>query len=250
MRLPVAVIASIAPTLAYANGGVDWSFPEAVEKHTRLQDITFGFNMLRSPHASGFYFAQQFKFYGFDDVAYTGIQPRPDDAEGRHIVHAVFSSFIKGTTTTSPLCKPGANGGPGVSCAIDFVGNYTHGYECVVTRGFPKGKDDGRTWQGYIVDAVTGESREMGEWTLPGITSGIEPHQLGFVDYYEFNGGPRPLDCSTLPKVGVSFFAPTSGTKRAGPGILENFTDYGDCESESNFSATEIPNGVHISIGF
>lgn len=247
MQLPIAVIASIAPTLAYANGGVDWSFPRAVRNNVLLQNITFGFNMLESPHASGFYFAQQFKFDGFDDVAYTGIQPRPNDAKGRSIVHAVFSSFVAGTTTTSDLCHDGADGGAGVSCALDFVGDYAHGYNCVVERAFP---GDGRTWRGRIVDAVTGKSRVMGEWTLPGITDGIEPHQGGFVEYYTFNGEPRPLNCSTLPKAGVSFFDPTSNTTDAGRGIVNNPQDYGDCESESNFSASKIPNGVHINVGF
>ncbi|KAJ2976504.1 hypothetical protein NQ176_g4918 [Zarea fungicola] len=166
MQLPVAIIAFIAPTLAYATGGVSWQFPGA-SPDTGLQDVSFGINMDGSPHDDGWYYAQQYGFLDNPNIGYTGLQPRKDNDEGQSIVHAVFSSFQAGTTTASPKCPKdpkeavlgqgcchyGADGGAGVSCYVDFPGDYSHTYNLTIERS---GAADNRTWLGQVVDATTG----------------------------------------------------------------------------------------------
>ncbi|CAO3568803.1 unnamed protein product [Mortierella alpina] len=87
--------------------------------------------MANAPHKSGFFFAQQFDFYGLQHGGYTGRQPRPD-SEGKSRVHAAFSSFENGTTTDHKNYTYGADGGPGVSCKTDIDGDYSHTYNLVL----------------------------------------------------------------------------------------------------------------------
>lgn len=259
MQLPIAIIAVIAP-LAHANGGVTWSFPDAPEGAS-LDDISFGMNMNGSPHQEGFFYAQQYDFFSVTNGPYTGLQPR-NDTNGQAIVRAVFSSFEEGTQTTYSLCPSeiqglegkgcchdGADGGGGVSCFIEFPGDYTHTYNLRIDR--PDAADK-RTWRGQVIDATTGVSHEIGIWKLPNETRGIvAAGQNGFVEYYEFNvlhAQNIPLDCTKLPKGAVSFFNPTTLTPGVGPGTVGNANDYGDCAGQSNFASSTLPDGVHIEV--
>lgn len=228
-------------SLTTANVGVDWSFP-SLASGKGLKDVSFGFNMAKAPHTAGFYFAQQYNFVGHSDVGYTGVQPRPDNSGGP-LIHAVFSSFINGTTTSSPTCTQGADGGPGVSCALDFNGDYSHTYNCVIEN------TSGSTWRGTIVDASTGDSHVIGEYTLPMASAGIQGSQMGFVEYYPFNGDPGH-QCSSLPATEISFFNPTSKTSGAGDGKLAKPQPYGDCGTESNFQEKDVTNGFNVKVGF
>ena len=158
MKSSIQLLAGLAPLMSVAQGlvGVTWEFPN--DNSGGLQDVTFGFNMASADHESGYYFAQQFNFEGVKQVGYTGIQPR-EDKNGKSIVHSVFSSFIPGTSTSSSTCHGGADGGPGVSCAFEFEGDYSHTYNCVIENV------GGTTWRGTIVDTVTGTSHVIGEYT-------------------------------------------------------------------------------------
>ncbi|KAG0033534.1 hypothetical protein BGZ82_006075 [Podila clonocystis] len=175
MKLTAASLALCAPSLAFALIGNDWAFDKAPSDGP--SDITFSFNMAKAPHKSGFYFAQQFNFHNVAKVGYTGLQPR-EDKNGASIVHAAFSSFQGGTTTKHPNCYVGADGGPGVSCAVDYAGDYSHTYNLVVEN------TEGTTWRGTLVDTVTRTSTVVGEWTLPSGAGKIVNGQFGFVEYY------------------------------------------------------------------
>ncbi|KAH0593918.1 hypothetical protein MHUMG1_08240 [Metarhizium humberi] len=239
MKYSLATLAVLAPQLGLALVGNGWSF--SGKPAGGLKDVTFPFNMAGAAHTSGYYFAQQFKFNGIPDVGYCGIQNRPNK-NGKSIVHGVFSSFQKGTTTSDPNCHPGADGGPGVSCAVDFEGDYSATYNIVVEN------ESGTKWKGTAVNAATGKSVHIGSWTLPSGARGIESSQLGFVEYYPWNSGTHK--CTDLPKTSVTMYNPTSKTAGAGKGTIGKPYEYGDCVGKVQFSTVSVPDGWKITVGF
>jgi hypothetical protein len=93
----------------------------------RPYGIGFPFSITNAPHETLYYFAEEFNFKGESDVGYTGLQPRPNvtiDGRSFAVIHGVFSSFIKGSTTVDPNRSLGADGGPGVSCAVNLIAPY------------------------------------------------------------------------------------------------------------------------------
>ncbi|BCR83621.1 uncharacterized protein ACHE_11023A [Aspergillus chevalieri] len=239
----IAILLSFLPMLATANIGFGWSIANV--STSGLKDITFPMTMPRAKHENGLYFAQQFGFVGCDDVGYTGLQPRSDTENGTSIVHAVFSSFVAGTTTTdSEHCDDGADGGPGVSCAVDVPAPYSRPYNLVI-----KNVHD-TTWTGTLVDAIAGNATHIGIYTLPAGTGGIQESQLGFVEYFLFNsetGG----GCGKMPKADATFWAPRTNTSGLGVGKLEKPYPYGDCAEEGDFQTTRVGGGGYrVTIGF
>ncbi|KAI1501793.1 hypothetical protein F5X99DRAFT_418368 [Biscogniauxia marginata] len=240
MKFTAAVLASCGPTLSFALVGLDWSFDTTPSGG--LNDVTFPMNIAHAPHESGFYFAQQFNFENVENVGYTGLQPR-EDSSGNSIVHAAFSSFQGGTTTGHPNCHDGADGGSGVSCAVDIHGDYSHTYNCVVEN------TGGTTWRGTLVDTVTGESNVIGEWTLPSGSGKLKGSQLGFVEYYPWNGQPSHT-CDSLPKTEVTFYYPTTKTSGAGYGKIPDVYEYGDCVGKAGYSSSQGSSSWTIEVGF
>jgi hypothetical protein len=103
------------------------------------------------------------------------------DSDKKPVIHAVFSSFVNGSTTTDGNCHNGADGGPGVSCSVEFSAPYANGF------GLEIHNTQGTTWNGTVVDATTGEKVHIGSYTLPAGTKGITKSQVGFVEYYPWN---------------------------------------------------------------
>ncbi|KAG0346814.1 hypothetical protein BG005_000515 [Podila minutissima] len=239
MKLTATVLALCAPSLAFALIGNDWAFDNA--PLDGLNDITFPFNMANAPHKSGFFFAQQFSFKNVDNFGHTGLQPR-EDKDGNSIVHATFSSFQDGTTTKHPNCHTGADGGPGVSCSVDIKGDYSHTYNLTVEN------TDGTTWRGTLVDE-TGTSTVVGEWTLPDGAGKIVNRQVGFVEYYIWNGQPSHT-CDSLPSTEATFYDPTSKTVGANGGRITSVYEYGDCVGKAGYSVAEVSGGFDIKCGF
>ncbi|KAG0223711.1 hypothetical protein BGW41_005422 [Actinomortierella wolfii] len=228
------------PSLAFGLVGNDWKFQRAPADG--LNDITFPFNLAKAPHTRGYYFAQQFNFHNTKEVGYTGLQPQPDK-NGRAIIRGVFSSFQGGTTTNHPNCYLGADGGPGVSCAVLIEGDYNHTYETVVEN------IGGTTWRGTLVDTVTGTKTVIGEWTLPAGSGKIKNGQVGFVEYFIWNGQPSHT-CDSLPFTEAVFFHPTSKTTGASGGKITSVYEYGDCVGKVKYSKTPVNGGFDIKVGF
>ncbi|KAG0074492.1 hypothetical protein BGZ90_010706 [Linnemannia elongata] len=134
-----AVLALYSPSAVFALVGIKWNVMNAPS--SGLKDITFPFDISQAPHKTGYYFAQQFSLI---------------DSSGKPVIHAVFSSFIPGTTTTDSNCRIGADGGPGVSCAVDFSAPYSNGFSLVVEN------TGGTTWTGTSVDSTTGTRVHVG----------------------------------------------------------------------------------------
>lgn len=240
MKLTAAILASCAPSLGLALVGSDWSFSSAPSDG--LNDITFPFNMANAPRTPGFYFAQQFNFDNVKEVGYTGVQPR-SDYNGNSVVHAAFSSFQGGTKTTHPNCYEGADGGPGVSCAVDIYGDYSHIYNLAIEN------IGGTTWRGTLVDTVTGGWAVVGEWTLPYGAGRIKNGQVGFAEFFTWNGQPSHT-CSSLPKTEAFFGNPTSNTSGASGGEVTKVYEYGDCVGKVGYSATQHSSGWDMRVGF
>ncbi|KAG0346006.1 hypothetical protein BG004_002657 [Podila humilis] len=241
MKLFAAVLVSCVPSLSLALVGLSWKFD--TYPATGLTDVVFGFNMANAEHKNGYYYAQQFNFANMEKVGYTGIQPRPNRKDGSSIVHAAFSSFQGGTTTTHPNCYSGADGGPGVSCAVDVVGDYKDDYYIKVEN------IGGTTWRGTMANAATLELTVVGEWTLPANAGNILNGQVGFVEYYLWNGRGPPT-CSTLPFTEASFYHPTSDTPGASGGVIWEMYDYGECEFEVDYKPMKHDYGYSVQVGF
>jgi hypothetical protein len=236
--LLIASAVALLPTFAMGLVGISWSVKNVPT--SGLTDITFPFSIANSPHKTGYYFAQQFNFNGQSDIGYTGLQPRPDSG-GRPVIHAVFSSFIAGTTTTDSNCQSSADGGPGVSCSTEFSAPYADAYQLVVQN------TGGTTWSGTVVDTTTGNRVHIGSWTLPSGTQAIKGSQVGFVEYYPWNSGIHT--CSTLPFTSMTFGVPTT-TMKGATGSLSNAYEYGDCVGKVAYKSQRTPQGVEVSVGF
>ena len=143
---------------------------------------------------------------------------------------------MDGSTTKDANCHLGADGGPGVSCAVDFNGTYAHTYNLDVRN------TEGSTWTGTAIDTVTGIGTHIGTFTLPkgGTTLAW---QIGFVEYFF----PTP-PCNQLPYTSVVFGVPTTD---AGVGRLDDPYEVGDCAGQDNFRFSRTAdNGLDISAGF
>ncbi|KAH8171380.1 hypothetical protein LIA77_08147 [Sarocladium implicatum] len=240
MKSTIAILAAIAPQSGLALVGNSWSFSGSPSDG--LKDVTFPFNMAGAAHEDGYYFAQQFNFQSIPDVGYCGIQNRRN-SNGKSIVHAVCSSFQDGATTDDPKCHQGADGGPGVSCAIDFVGSYDVTYNITVEHV------SGTKWKGAAVNTQTGDRFHIGSWTLPSKAGGIKNGQAGFVEYYPWNSSGEH-QCSHLPKTGVTMYDPSSKTAEAAQGRIDRPFEYGDCEGEVDFKVGQVEQGYKIQVGF
>ncbi|KAG6152109.1 hypothetical protein E4U37_004177 [Claviceps purpurea] len=236
----LSLMALAASQTAFALVGNGWKF--SGNPSGGLRDVTFPFKMDGAAHKSGYYFAEQFNFQGISKVAYCGIQNRPN-ARGKSIVHAVFSTFQGNSTTQDKNCHTGADGGPGVSCAVDFPGSYNAVYNIVVEHV------RGTTWKGTAINTSTGESFHIGSWTLPSTAGGIKSSQVGFVEYYPWNSQPSH-QCRNLPRTAVTMFDPYSKTPGAGTGRINKPYEYGDCVGKVAFSTQKVTNGYRIQCGF
>ena len=237
------ILLSILPTLATANVGLNWNIANV--SSSGLKEITFPIAMPHAKHEKGIYFAQQFEFSGANDIGYTGLQPS-SDTSNNSIVHAVFSSFVPGTTSTDKKnCNDGADGGPGVSCAVNVSATYSHTYNLVIKN------THGTTWTGTLVDAVLGNATHIGSYTLPTGTGGIKSSHMGFLEYFLFNAEKEQGGCSKMPRADVTFWPPRTNISRLSVGKLEEPYPYGGCEGEDNFRTTQVGGGGYrVTIGF
>ena len=223
------------PAHAQTFGGnelLSWSVSSAPA--AGLSSVTFPITVApATARRAGTYFAMQYGFTGQSDVGYTGLQPRPD-SQGSGRLRGVFSSFIAGTTSTDPNCTPGADGGPGVSCGLEFNAVYGHTYNMVVRQ---TGTD---TWSGTAVDTTTGQSTHIGSYKLPAGSGNLKPSQSGFVEYYDVPS------CTQQQKYDVTFGAPSSGSLS---GKVAWVKEYGDCLGQGNTTVTTVGTGVRITRG-
>ncbi|TQV90787.1 hypothetical protein IF1G_10530 [Cordyceps javanica] len=208
-----------------------------------LEDITFPMSMHKAPHETGYYFEQAIAFEDIpqemdrDLVVYTGLQPRKDE-NGKSSVHAVFSSFFPGTTTTNNNCRDTANNGPGVSCAIDVQSSYDDEYHLHVKHV------NQSTYIGTLIDHKSAQSWPMGSFVLPNGVGRMKG-ATGFVELHN----ESDYDCSEYPYTAVTFGTPFTSTK--GVKISLNDPHRGkDCNDSMPWHATGLDDGMlEITIG-
>ncbi|MGV3345714.1 hypothetical protein ACGVWS_08180 [Enterobacteriaceae bacterium LUAb1] len=219
----------------------------------RFTNLTFRFNVNNETmHNDGTYFAQQFHFENTgseNNTGYLGLQPRKN-RHGQSYMKAIFSSFIAGSKTHDRNCHSGADGGPGVSCAVLFPATYGRTYEITIHQTAEN------TWSGEVRDQLSGEETHIGSWTLPDSFGKLLPSGEGFAEYYAFYKPNYPQfvvpDCSQLAKINV-FYGPVTTTDFGGGiGSITNSSEYNSEECQLNnsgfdaqpekFSVT-LPNG-------
>ncbi|KAJ7753482.1 hypothetical protein B0H16DRAFT_1834534 [Mycena metata] len=240
--LSVASVISLLPT-AKALVGSSWTVTNVPS--TGLTDITFPLTIVEADHISGYYFAQQFGFVNSADVGYTGLQPRPNQ-NGKPVLHGVFSSFVGGSTTMDSNCAAGADGGPGVSCNVEWNGVYGRTYDLEVKR------NGSSVWVGTAIDSVTRARIHIGSYTLPAGVGGIQSSQAGFVEWYPWNGGEPPNHCARLPYQKTLFGHPyTTRLGSVGTQTRSLAYEYGDCVGQVAFKTEKLLiGGVENSCGF
>jgi len=212
-----------AITLAY----VPWDVPNNDVKHA-----VFPMNISKAPYRSGYYFVQYFILNGQTTGNYIGLQPQDDGT-----VHAVFSTFMDGSTTSDDNCHRGP-GGRGVKCAVDLQGTYSNTYDLDL-----RNIEGTTSWTGTAIDTVTGISTHIGTFILPSGSGTTLAWHRGLVAYL-----PSTLPCSELPNTSVVFGVPRTD---AGVGTLNNPYEAGACGSHDSLKFTRTAdNEVDISIGF
>ena len=233
---------------------IPWKIDKYVTSPTNAEDLTnksftnLTFPMIVKPdtlRASGIYFAYEFSFMNTYDIGYMGLQPRPDK-DGKECLHAAFSSFIKDSTTDDPQCHLGADGGPGVSCAVDFEGHCGDTYDLTVH------KTAEHTWSGDLVDRETGEKVHIGTWSLPKEIGDLHSSYVGFLEYYGNPAGPTWHSCSEMAKAHVVFGPPYSTDYKGTYGRmgLPHFNNDDDCKgAESAHHGSVVPMKLHFANG-
>lgn len=207
--------------LSAALAVVDWTVPHVPADG--LTDLTFPINIAKAPHVSGYYFAQQFGYVNGTQGCYTGLQPRPDVGSD-HMIQAIFSSFIPGSTSTDSQCSSGADGGSGVSCSAKFAASYADTWLLVVESTGTS------TWSGKAVNSVSGVEQHIGSFTVPATFGGLSDYYAGFVEYYPWNGN-KTMTCADIPSTQATFFAPTTKSSKNGAetGTISGYID--NCKS-------------------
>ncbi|KAJ7734143.1 hypothetical protein B0H16DRAFT_1767796 [Mycena metata] len=234
--LSVASVISLLPT-AKALAGSSWTVTNVPS--TGLTDVTFPLTIVKADHISGYYFAQQFGFVNSVDVGYTGLQPRPDQNR-KPVLHGVFSSFVAGSTATDSNCAAGADGGPAVSCSVEWNAVYGRTYDLEVKR------NGSLLWVGTAIDTVTGARIHLGSYTLPAGAGGIQSSQSG----YPWNGGEPPNHCARLPYQETLFGHPHTTHLRS-VGTQSLAYEYGDCVGQIAFKTEKLfVGGVENNCGF
>ncbi|XWX01300.1 hypothetical protein V2A60_009327 [Cordyceps javanica] len=210
-----------------------------------LEDITFPMAMPNAPREEGYYFEQAVAFEnvpeGMDPtlVIYTGLQPRPDK-NGKSIVHAAFSSFFPGTTTSDSNCYDTADGGPGVSCAIDVQSSYEDTYHLHIKVA------NQTSYIGTLINHSSGKRWPMGSFDLPTGVSGMKGGDwLGFMEYYFTTIG----DCSKYPDTAAIFGNPFTSTTGVNMSLTYPYKDNA-CDDTMPWHVTEIDQStLEITIG-
>ncbi|ODV76604.1 uncharacterized protein CANTADRAFT_38144, partial [Suhomyces tanzawaensis NRRL Y-17324] len=127
----------------------------------------------------GYYYGTMF-YFATQDAGYFGPQPRKEGS----INHLTYSVFGYGPTTDHPNCSKGADGGPGVSCAVDFPWEYGKNYTQIMERT-AQNDDGSNRWTGTLIDDATGETVvTIGEYWTPKNYSLLSSGGLTFNELY------------------------------------------------------------------
>ncbi|ODV78861.1 uncharacterized protein CANTADRAFT_26777 [Suhomyces tanzawaensis NRRL Y-17324] len=161
MKLSNFLVSSSAFALTYAASPSIWFTGDnrisgQIIKQTQKWNIP-------GDKVTGYYYGTQFFFSGTNEIGYYGPQPRPEGTTN----HLAFSVFGYGPYSDHPNCSKSADGGPGVSCAIDFPWEYGKNYTTEVARTAQNDTDGSNRWTGTLIDDETGQRVVIGEYWTP-----------------------------------------------------------------------------------
>ncbi|MGW6154099.1 hypothetical protein ACWFRM_13325 [Streptomyces sp. NPDC055144] len=239
LRLATAAGAAVLLTLGAA--GESWASTPTVRwttgAPTPVTELTLPMSFESAPDASGIYFAY-YTTLESGTRPYAGFQPKPA-VDGKPTLQAIFSSFNANATTTDSHCKYGADGGAGVSCAVQFP--YTKGTMYAVELS--RVSDDGTTqlMNGEVVNTETGaDVAHIGSFRLPVASGRFKAADQGFIEPYLTAG------CSQQVTVTYGKPAGTEGGNKY-TGSLPTVTDpaSGSCLSSTS---TDTPDGRQVTV--
>ncbi|WP_328323278.1 MULTISPECIES: hypothetical protein [unclassified Streptomyces] len=180
------IVLGATALLALGAAGQSWASTPilrwSTDAPTPVTTLTLPMSVDSAPDASGIYFAY-YTTLESGTRPYAGFQPKPVDANGHHTLQAIFSSFNADATTTDSHCNYGADGGAGVSCAVQFT--YTPGtmYSLVLKRASVTG--DTQLMSGDVVQTATGASvAHIGSFSLPSASGRFKSADQGFIEPY------------------------------------------------------------------
>ena len=109
-----------------------------------------------------------------------------------------FSLFGAGGVPLSSECRSGADGGNGVTCAIDVPYSRGTAYSFDITKS--GSSSTATTWSGTITNDSTGVVTKMGSWSTPAAFGGLKSTTIGFIEKFS---GIRT--CGDIPDVSVKY---------------------------------------------
>lgn len=180
-----------------------------------------------APNASGIYFAY-YTTLESGSRPYAGFQPKPLGDDGKPRLQAVFSSFHAEATTADTNCQYGADGGPGVSCAVQFAYKYNTTYTIILQRASASA-----TTQLMIGDVFNNSTGSMvahiGSFRLPIAVGRFKPSDQGFLEPYQTAGCEQQVELTYGLVTGIE-----EGTKYTGSPPTVTDPESGSCLSTSS----------------
>lgn len=137
-----------------------------------------------------YYYIQQ--YFSDESLYYSGIQPHSDGTAS-----FPFSYFGKGATPQHPNCRSGADGGDGVSCALNGV-PYKPGetYSVAISR-----TAHDATTQTYAAKLKTStKTYELGSWKIPGSAGVLHAQGIAVIEKYH-----AVSSCADIPTVTMTY---------------------------------------------
>lgn len=161
-----------------------------------------------TPLSSDYVYYAQYQTFEKGGGYYSGIQPHPNGTAGVR-----FSLFGAGGVPLSSEWRSGADGGNGVTCAIDVPYSRGTAYSFDVMKSGSSAT--ATTWSGTITNDSTGVVTKMGSWSTPAAFGGLKSTTIGFIE--KFSGIKT---CGDIPDVSVKYSnvsfgndTPSSGAK-------------------------------------
>lgn len=176
-----SIFYSIAATLAAAPNVVFVTEPPNLNS-TKLESKI----RVLDGNMTGYYYATE-GFFDKGQVGYMGLQPR----EGIYNQHLTYSVFDDGPLPNSDTCHPGADGGSGVSCALEYPWRFNRTYTFVNERSHYDSRTGVSTWQGHLIDDESGERTFVGLYTTPPSYGVLGRTALCFNEFYDYQSWPE-----------------------------------------------------------
>lgn len=219
---------------------ISWSLNQAPS--SGVSELHFPMSFSVTPDERGLYFAYYTTLAG-GSRPYTGFQPKPPRVTGKHTFQAIFSSFNGAAKTEDSQCVYGADGGDGVSCAVQFDAELGHFYSNRLTASLKE--NNLYHYSGDVYDDSTNEKiAHIGSFTIPS-NSGAGLFKIkdgGFIEAF------IPIGCTQ--KVEATYGQVTgyhNGNKYVGNAVKGSVPATGNCIN-AIFNNSSIANSTDVKV--